>query len=216
MRIPPLVAAGCRCIAPDLMGFGLSDKPTKESDYTLRRRVKLITGLVEKLNLESVTVVGQDWGGPISLCYAIGHQSNIKTLVILNTLVTIMPILLFFKLIFQSGGFSSFLSKQVDLFRKMSFGGKLMIKRPSDASAEKQYIKDIEDTIRLWDIPVLVMFSDKDLAFNKVAEGQRIAEMAPNGRFQVIENAAYYLQKDTAAEIADRMATFFRDEAKVS
>ena len=60
----------------------------------------------------------------------IGHQSNIKALVILNTLVTIMPILLFFKLMFQIGGFPNFLSKRVDLFRKMSFGGKLMIKHP--------------------------------------------------------------------------------------
>lgn len=45
--IPPLVAGGYRCIAPDLMGFGLSDKPSDESAYSLRRHVELITGLVE-------------------------------------------------------------------------------------------------------------------------------------------------------------------------
>ena len=244
--IPPLVAAGYRCIAPDLMGFGLSDKPSKESDYNLRRHVGLITGLVEKLGLEGVTIVGQDWGGPISLRYAIDHQSNIKALVILNTLVTIMPMPLFFKVMFRSGGFSSFLSTRRDLFRKMSFGGKLLIKRPLDSRAKEQYmmphkdvssrsgiaafpkmiptnerhenaqyIKDIDDTLQVWDIPVLVMFSDKDMAF-KVAEGQRIAEMVPNGRFQLIENAGHFLQEDAGEEIADRMVTFLCDEAKVS
>jgi len=58
--VPPLVAAGYRCVVPDLMGFGLSDKPADESQYTLRRHVELITGLVEKLDLGVVTIVGQD------------------------------------------------------------------------------------------------------------------------------------------------------------
>ena len=62
--IPPLVKGGYRCIAPDLMGFGLSDKPEAESEYTLKRHVALITGLVEKLELKDITIVGQDWGGP--------------------------------------------------------------------------------------------------------------------------------------------------------
>lgn len=65
--IPPLVTTGCRWIAPGLKGFGASENPIKESDYTLRRHVELITGLVEKLNLEGVTVVGRDWRWPISL-----------------------------------------------------------------------------------------------------------------------------------------------------
>jgi len=155
----------------------------------------------------------------------------------LNTLVKITPIPLFFSLMFRSGGFSSFLSRRLDLFRKMSFGTKLMFKRPLDPRAKEQYkmprrkavsragraafpkmiptneshpnatyITDIEDTLRKWDLPVLVMFSDKDLAF-KVEEGQRIAAMVPNGRFQVVENAGHYLQEDAGEEIAQRMVT---------
>ena len=244
--IPPLVAAGYRCVAPDLMGFGLSDKPTSESEYTLRRHVELMTGLIDKLNLEGVTIVGQDWGGPIGLRYAIDHQDNVKALVILNTLVTIMPVPLFFTLMFRKGGFSSFLSSRLDLFRRMSFGTKLMFKRPLDPRAKEQYkmphqkaasragiaafpkmipsnaahpnaeyVSDIEKTLREWDLPVLVMFSDKDLAFT-VEEGQRIADMVPNGRFQVVENAGHYLQEDAGPEIAERMVTFLRDEAQVS
>ena len=58
--IPPRVAAGYRCVAPDLMGFGPSDKPTDESEYTLPRHVELMTGLIEELKLEGVIIVGQD------------------------------------------------------------------------------------------------------------------------------------------------------------
>ncbi len=69
--IPPLVAAGYRCVVPDLMGFGLSDKPTEESAYSLQRHVELVTGLVEKLKLQGITIVGQEWGWPIGVRYAI-------------------------------------------------------------------------------------------------------------------------------------------------
>ena len=137
--IPPLVAAGYRCVAPDLMGFGRSDKPTNESVYTLRRHVELVTGLVEKLELKGITTVGQDWGGPIGLRYAIDHQDNIRALVILNTLVKTTKIPLLFSLVFRSGGFSSFLIRRMDLFRKMAFGGRLMFKRPMDPRAMEQY-----------------------------------------------------------------------------
>ncbi len=244
--IPPLVAAGYRCVAPDLMGFGLSDKPEDESAYSLQRHVGLVTSLVEKLELQGVTTVGQDWGGPITLRYAIDHRDNVRALVILNTLVRITSMPLIFNLIFRSGGFSSFLTRRLDLFRKMAFRGGLMFKRPVDTQAMEQYkmphptaatragiaafpkmipdntnhpnaeyISEIDRTLQQWDIPVLVMYSDKDIAF-KVEEGQRIVNMVPNGRFQVVRDAGHYLQEDTGEEIAERMVTFLRDEAKVT
>ena len=123
--IPPLVAAGYRTIAPDLMGFGLSDKPVEESAYTLQRHVKLFTGLIEQLRLKGLTIVGQDWGGPIGFRYAIEHQDNVRALVIMNTPLTIMKLPLMFgamfKLMFQSGPLSSFLVRRLDLFRKMFY-----------------------------------------------------------------------------------------------
>tara|TARA_B100001013_G_scaffold291031_1_gene190934 strand:- start:369 stop:548 length:180 start_codon:yes stop_codon:yes gene_type:complete len=59
------------------------------------------------------------------------------------------------------------------------------------------------------------MFSDGDVAF-KIAEGQRIADMVPNGRFQVIQNAGYYLREDAGEEIAQHMVSFLKDEARIS
>ena len=136
--IPPLVAAGYRCVAPDLMGFGMSDKATDEAAYTLRRHVELVTGLVEHLELKGITTVGQDWGGPIVLRYAIDHQDNVQALVILNTAVRLMPVPAIFKALLRSGGFSSFLSKRLDLFRLMMFSGpKLGFRRPVDRRAPR-------------------------------------------------------------------------------
>ncbi len=244
--IRPLVAAGYRCIAPDLMGFGLSDKPTDESAYTLGRHVELVTGLVEKLQLAGVTIVGQDWGGPVGLRYAIDHQDNVRSLVILNTLVKITPVPLLFTFVFRNGGFSSFLVRRLDLFRKIIFRRGWPFRRPLEAGVMEQYkmphptaasrggiaafpkmipgndrhpnaayISQIDSVLRNWDVPVLVMFSDGDIAF-KPTEGQRIAEMVPDGRFQVVRNAGHYLQEDAGEEIAQRMVTFLRDEAKIT
>ena len=244
--IRPLVAAGYRCIAPDLMGFGLSDKTTDESAYTLGRHVELVTGLVEKLQLAGVTIVGQDWGGPVGLRYAIDHQDNVRSLVILNTLVKITPVPLLFTFVFRNGGFSSFLVRRLDLFRKIIFRRGWPFRRPLEAGVMEQYkmphptaasragiaafpkmipgndrhpnaayISQIDSVLRNWDVPVLVMFSDGDIAF-KPTEGQRIAEMVPDGRFQVVRNAGHYLQEDAGEEIAQRMVTFLRDEAKIT
>ena len=66
--IPALVAAGHRVIAPDLIGFGRSDKPTQKSDYTYARHVAWMSEAMFKvLDLQHVTFFGQDWGGLIGL-----------------------------------------------------------------------------------------------------------------------------------------------------
>ena len=241
--IPPLVEAGFRCVAPDLMGFGMSDKPSSESEYTLRRHVELMAGLVESLKLEGVTIVGQDWGGPIGLRYAIDHQSNVKALVILNTLIDVKKLPLFFRVMFAGGGFSSFLSRRLDLLRKLTFrvgfrrpvakDAKAMYKMPhSKASARggvaafpkmvpgnerhenANYVAEIAETLKTWDIPVLVCFSDKDIAF-KPDEGRAIAELVPNGRFHLIQGAGHFLQEDAGEEIVEHIVPFLRDEAKL-
>ena len=65
--IPPLVDAGYRVLAPDLIGFGKSDKPTRISDYTYQRHVDWVVAWMDTLGLKDVTVFGQDWGSLIGL-----------------------------------------------------------------------------------------------------------------------------------------------------
>ncbi len=83
--IPTLIDAGYRCIAPDHMGFGRSDKPTDIHWYTIARHTEILTSLIAALNLHRVTVVCQDWGGPIGLAQAAMMPERFEHLVIMNT-----------------------------------------------------------------------------------------------------------------------------------
>jgi haloalkane dehalogenase len=73
-----------RCIAMDHLGFGLSDKPTQFS-YLPSEHAKNLDRLLESLDLNQVTLVVYDWGGPIGLSYALNHPDRIQNLVISNT-----------------------------------------------------------------------------------------------------------------------------------
>jgi len=84
--IPELVAAGMRCIAPDLIGFGKSDKPTEMSDYTYARHVEWVRELViDHLELGEITLFGQDWGGLVGLRLGAEHPELFRAIVVGNT-----------------------------------------------------------------------------------------------------------------------------------
>jgi haloalkane dehalogenase len=84
--IPPLVAAGHRVIAPDLVGFGKSDKPSEQLDYTYARHVAWMAQLVfDNLRLRSITLFGQDWGGLIGLRLVAAEPERFARVVMSNT-----------------------------------------------------------------------------------------------------------------------------------
>jgi haloalkane dehalogenase len=83
--IPPVRDAGFRCLAPDLAGFGRSDKPVDIDWYSYDRHVALTATLLEDLALRGATIVVHDWGGPIGLRLAVEHPDRIERLVILDT-----------------------------------------------------------------------------------------------------------------------------------
>jgi haloalkane dehalogenase len=83
--IPPVRDAGYRCIAPDLAGFGRSDKPMDLDWYSYDRHVATIAPLLEQLDVRDATVVVHDWGGPIGLRLAVEHPDRIARMVILDT-----------------------------------------------------------------------------------------------------------------------------------
>ena len=83
--IGPVRDAGFRCVAPDLPGFGRSDKPIDQDWYSYDRHTHAMAGLLEDLDLRGVTVVVHDWGGPIGLRLAVEHAERIDRIVILDT-----------------------------------------------------------------------------------------------------------------------------------
>src|SRR5690242_8376844 len=84
--IPILAAAGHRVVCPDLVGFGRSDKPTEIGDHTYARHVEWMrAAMFDALDLDRVTVVGQDWGGLIGLRLAAEHPERVARIVVANT-----------------------------------------------------------------------------------------------------------------------------------
>jgi len=85
--IPLLTEAGHRVIAPDLIGFGRSDKPSHRTDYTYQRHVDWISSMLEQLKLKDITLVCQDWGGLIGLRLAAEQSELFSGIVAANTML---------------------------------------------------------------------------------------------------------------------------------
>ncbi len=83
--IPIVVAAGYRAVAPDLIGFGKSDKPTEASIYSYQQFVEWTTTFIKTLDLQHITLVCQDWGGLIGLRIAAENQERFKRIAAANT-----------------------------------------------------------------------------------------------------------------------------------
>jgi pimeloyl-ACP methyl ester carboxylesterase len=83
--IPPLLCKGYRVVVPDMIGFGLSEKPTREHAHSLDGHIANLTALVRKLGLEGITYVCHDWGGPTGLSSALSNVGRVKALVLMST-----------------------------------------------------------------------------------------------------------------------------------
>ena len=83
--IPILMEAGNRVVAPDLVGFGRSDKPAQRSDYTFQRHVDWMQAWLDQVDLKRITFVGQDWGGVIGLRLVANQPERFARVVVANT-----------------------------------------------------------------------------------------------------------------------------------
>jgi len=85
--VPVFSAAGYRVIAPDLIGFGRSDKPTRPWDYSFAAHVQWLQELVQGLDLQRVTLICQDWGGPVGLAVLAREIDRFVAVVAANTML---------------------------------------------------------------------------------------------------------------------------------
>lgn len=224
--IPPLTE-GARVIVPDLIGFGRSDKPTDRDWYSYDRHVESIVQLVTRLDLSELTLVVQDWGGPIGLRVAVEHKDRFAHLVILNTGIfrpgpnwpspgflqwrdfaennPDLPI----GFVLQ-GATTTELPEEVVAAYEAPFPDEtskagaaafplLVPLRESDPGAME--MARVAESLKSWSKPVLVAFSDSDPVFPQKA-GRKLAERIPNALFVPIDAASHFLQEDRGEEIA--------------
>jgi haloalkane dehalogenase len=232
--IVPL-SSQARVIAPDLLGFGRSDKPTDRAFYTYDRHVATVTAFVETLDLRRVTLVVHDWGGPIGLRFAVENADRVARLVVLNTGIYSpsprwpTPGFLAWRnfaertgldlpvgFIVQSGALAE-LSPQVIAAYDAPFpvpeaktGAAvfplLVPLRPNDPGASEMI--RTRKALSGWDKPALVLFADSDRMFPP-GVAKAMARLLPTaGEPELLTGAAHFLQEDRGEEIAARIARF--------
>jgi len=89
--IPHLTKAGMRVIAPDLVGYGKSDKPAAREDYSYERQVEWMGQWLEANDFSGITFFGQDWGGLIGLRLVVNHSQRFDRVVVSNTGLPYFP-----------------------------------------------------------------------------------------------------------------------------
>jgi haloalkane dehalogenase len=218
--LPPVRDAGFRCLAPDLAGFGRSDKPTDIDFYSYDRHTALAGTLLEDLDVRGATVVVHDWGGPIGLRLAVEQRERVERLVILDTgLFTGHQ-----RMTDAWTSFRDFVERTEDLPVGFLVRGAcksdpgdeviaaydapypdaaskagarafpLMIPRTPDApgaAAGQRVLAELREDTR----PTLMLWADSDPVL-PLATGERFAAAIGNEPPRTIENASHFLQED--------------------
>jgi len=231
--IPMLAQVGC-VIAPDLIGFGRSDKLPHREDYSVALHAKQVTDFITQLDLRNVTLVCQDWGGLLGLPMVAEMPGRFARVVVMNTFIPTgdeQP----------SDGFlrwRGFAAKQTDMdigfvvqsgcvsklapeviaaynapFPEASYKAGahqfplLVPITPDDPASE--WMRKTRTFFSTWTKPALVMFSDSD----PVTRGgekffRRLIPSAQNEPEIMIAQAGHFLQEDKGEEIAEQIKQF--------
>lgn len=235
--IPGLVAAGCRVIAPDLIGFGRSDKPSERSDYTYQRHVDWMTKWLHAIDIKNVVLFCQDWGGLIGLRLVAENPDLFAGVVAANTFLPTGDVepgdaFLEWQNFSQSvpkfptgsiinGATVSELSAEViagydapypdEAFKEGARQFPLLVPITPDNPASSAN-RDAWKVLSQFHKPFLTAFSDQD----PITKGgdvafQKMVPGAANQAHVVIKHAGHFLQEDKGEELAGVVAQFIDD-----
>jgi haloalkane dehalogenase len=227
-----------RCIAMDHLGFGLSDKP-QDWSYLPKDHTANITALIDELGLKNITLVVQDWGGPIGLSYAVDRPENVVRIVIMNTWawpVNRDPYYIAFSG-FVGGPLGRMLIRRYNFFAKsilrQAFGDKSKLSAavhehylralatPEERTGcfvfPKQIIESTPWLEQLWlniftlnGKSKLIVWGMKDIAFRE-KELKRWLRTFPEARTVRLSSVGHFVQEEAPDELADAVFLFLRE-----
>ncbi len=234
--IPILAEAGFRVIAPDLVGFGKSDKLSRREDYTYAFHVDLLKQFVTALDLKGVTLFGQDWGGLLGLRVAAELSNRFARIVAANTGLPngqgkinpaffqwreysqSVPVFSAGKIVHKGtvNGIDPAVAAAYDApypdetYLAGARAFPMLVPTEPDDPAIPANLK-AWDVLRAWTKPFLTAFSDQDPI---MAGGERIFQkLVPGAAGQAhhtITGAAHFLQEDRGEELARLITGFIR------
>lgn len=232
-KVIPPVAAVARAVAPDYFGFGRSDKPLRIEDYSYDFHYGSIERLVEQLDLRDLTVVVQDWGGPIGLRLAVERPERVARLVIMNTGIGAgrapSPEWLRFREFVRRvgtdlipgqliritcpGGLEDEIAEAYDAPWPVPESKAGILAFPEHVPAELDNpstakMLEVREALTRWEKPALVLFGDSDPIFSpRVAE--HFVERIPGAIGpELVAGAGHFLQEDAGEEVGARIAAF--------
>jgi haloalkane dehalogenase len=217
-----------RCVALDYPGFGLSTGPPGYR-YTIAEHARVVEAFVSQLDLEGITLMVQDWGGPIGFFVAVRHPQRFRAFVVGNTFgwpVRGEKTFERFSKLMGSDFPGGLLVKRLDLFtnvfvpggikrKKLSAAEKQMYKRPHptpesripvhvmprEILAAHELLSEVEQGLpRVAHLPALIVWGDRDQGF-KEPQRLRWERTFPNHKTVILNGASHYIQEDAPEEI---------------
>jgi haloalkane dehalogenase len=209
-----------RKIAPDLIGFGRSDKPADVGWYSYDRHVDSVRRVIEELELSGLTLVVHDWGGPIGLRLAVEHPERVDRLVLLNTAVgggrAPSETWLRFREVVRKLGTAVDVGRLVEAgtAQGLSDEARRAYDEPFPTPESKAGVLAFpelvpaEPELRDWHKPALVVWGAEDPVLPP-SFAAHFSELIPGaGPPLLIAGASHFLQEDRPAEVAEAIRNF--------
>jgi haloalkane dehalogenase len=231
-KVIPSLMPIARCIAPDYFGFGRSDKPTDPDWYSYDSHAASIARFAEELDLRDVTLVVQDWGGPIGFRFAVDNPERVARLVVLNTGIGARAPgeeWLQFQAFMRRVGNEIVAGTLVRLSLVQPVTDEVIagydapfpvpesrtgiVRFPELVATSSDHpsaaaMLDVRERLRSFDRPALVLFSDSDPIFKRRA-AEVMAELLPNAELDPpLEGAGHFLQEDRGEQVGARIAAW--------
>lgn len=232
--IPIFVAAGYRTIAPDLIGFGKSSKPTEQSDYTYTSHLKWMDNFVKSLDLKGINAFFQDWGGLIGLRNALANEERYASITVGNTFLPIG----------KEGANEAFMQWQIFSQKSPKFDVGTVLQKATVTNLSEEVVaaynapfpddsykagarifptlvpitadapeamnnKMAWGKLMQWKKPFLTLFSDADPIMAGLEK--YFIKNVPGAKGQpheIIKGGGHFLQEDKGEEIAEKMIAF--------
>lgn len=235
--IPPL-SEHYRVVAPDLIGFGKSDKYSELDDYSYQMHFDKLVGFIEALDLKNITLICQDWGGLLGLTIAANHSKRFARLVVLNTFLptgeeTPSDAFLQWRAFSERIGTKMKVGRLIaqtitqyklsddiiaaydapypdNSYKAGAAIFPLLVPISPDMASAKM-MKAARETLSQWQKPALVMFSDSDpILGGAVKFFRRLFPTASEQPEITIKGAGHFLQEEKGSEIAGHVHDFIQ------